>query len=126
MPAVQAKARECGAHGFVDKQVSTEVLSQALFAVLGGMTWFGSQHAPTAGAVRSHDIPVTAAELGLSLRQGQILALVLQGLPNKRIAQAFDLSESTVKEHVSGILQKMAVTNRVEAITKMRGKRLVE
>ena len=67
---------------------------------------------------------MTPVELGLSARQGQILALVLQGLPNKRIASQLDIAESTVKEHVTGILERLRVRTRVEAITLLRGRRL--
>jgi len=58
-------------------------------------------------------------------RQGQILALLLRGLSNKRIAIGLDIAESTVKEHVTAILQRLGVRTRVEAITHLRGRRLV-
>ena len=64
------------------------------------------------------------ATLGLTPRQGEILALVQRGLPNKRIAQALDLSESTVKEHITSILSRLGVPTRVEAITHLQGRRL--
>jgi DNA-binding NarL/FixJ family response regulator len=121
---VQAKIKHIGAHGFIDKQASAEAFGQAILAVLGGMTHFDAESSATS-AIRSYDLPVTAQELGLSPRQGQILGLVLQGLPNKRIAQNLSLSESTVKEHITGILHKLSVSNRVEIITKLRGRRLV-
>ena len=129
---VQAKARTWGARGFVDKQAAPSVFMQAIVAILGGMTWFQEDPADFADSpgasphrAATHDLPMTPAELGLSLRQGQILALVLQGLPNKRIAQALSVTESTIKEHMTYILHKLAVGNRVEAITKLRGCRLV-
>jgi DNA-binding NarL/FixJ family response regulator len=68
---------------------------------------------------------VSAEELGLTPRQGEILGLLLQGLPNKRIALVLDVSESTVKEHVTGILHKLGVSSRVQAITCLHGRRLV-
>jgi DNA-binding NarL/FixJ family response regulator len=121
---VQAKARHIGAQGFIDKQASADTFGQAILAVLGGMTYFDAESTAKNSAIRPHDVLVTAAELGLSPRQGQILELVLQGLPNKRIAQSLSLSESTVKEHVTGILQRLGVSNRVKVITKLRGRRL--
>ena len=57
--------------------------------------------------------------------QGEILALVLRGLPNKRIALMLGLSESTVKEHLTGILERLGVKTRMEALTQLRGRRLV-
>ena len=62
---------------------------------------------------------VAPAYLGLTPRQGAVLALVMQGLPNKRIALILELSESTVKEHVSGILHRLGVGSRVQAITML-------
>lgn len=67
---------------------------------------------------------VAPSDLGLTLRQGDVLALVLRGLSNKHIAAMLSLSESTVKEHVTGILQRLGVGNRVHAITFLRGRRL--
>lgn len=122
-PAVEAAALKCGAHGFVHKQQPPEVFGNAVDAVLNGATWF--QARPSTGAARPRELPVTPHDLGLSARQGQILWLILQGMPNKRIALNLSVSESTVKEHVTGILQKLEVNNRVEAITKLRGRKLV-
>ena len=123
---VQEKARICGARGFMDKQASPEIFKQAIMAILGGLTWFHAA-SPDAASTRpaAHDFPVTPGELGLSLRQGQILALVLQGLSNKRIALTLSVAESTIKEHITSILHKLSVSNRVEAITKLRGIQLV-
>ena len=123
-PAVIDQVRAAGAHGFIHKQEPPEIFAQAIEALLGGLAWF-NPGANTQRPVRSRDLPVTPAELGLSARQGEILALVLQGLPNKRIAQQYALSESTVKEHMTAILQRLGARTRVEAITQLRGRRLV-
>lgn len=58
----------------------------------------------------------------LTPRQGEVLALLLQGLSNKRIALALGITESTVNEHVSAILQRLGVRSRVEAITSLQGR----
>lgn len=79
---------------------------------------------PCPAPARSDAAPLRAAELGLTQRQGEVLAMVLRGLPNKRIARALNLSEATVKEHVSGILARLGVANRVEAIVRLYGRTL--
>lgn len=66
----------------------------------------------------------SAQELGLTPRQGEVLTLVLRGFPNKRIARALQLSEFTVKEHVTGMLARLGVRTRVEAITLLRAREL--
>ena len=51
----------------------------------------------------------------LTEREGQILAQVARGLTNKEIARALSLSEKTVKHHMTNVMQKLQVRNRVEA-----------
>lgn len=125
-PTLERRVQAAGARGFVNKASSPERFGQAFQAVLGGGQWFKqATEAPSpqaAGAPRTWR--VSAQELGLTPRQGEILSLVLRGLPNKRIALQLGISESTVKEHVTGILERLGVRSRVEVITRMRGSRL--
>jgi len=123
-PSVTQRVRSAGAQGFVHKQATPEVFAQAFAALLAGQCWFEANAGPDATPPRSREWAVTPAELGLTPRQGDILALVLRGLPNKRIAQTLDVSESTVKEHVTGILERLGVRTRVEILTHLRGRRL--
>ncbi len=124
-PTVLQRVRSAGAQGFVHKQAAPEVFAQAVAALLAGQCWFEADEAPTAAAPRLREWAVTPTELGLTPRQGEILALVLRGLPNKRIALALHVSESTVKEHLTGILERLGVKTRVEILTHLRGQRLV-
>lgn len=121
-PLIQERVRSAGAQGFVHKQASPEVFGLAFAALLAGGNWFAP--AIEINPFRSHEWLVTPSELGLTSRQGDILTLVLRGLSNKRIAQTLSISESTVKEHVTGILEKLGVRSRVEAITHLRGRRI--
>ena len=75
-------------------------------------------------AWNTHEVALHPADLGLTLRQGQALELLLQGLANKQIAAALNLSEHTVKDHVAAILERLGARNRVEAIARLRGVRL--
>jgi DNA-binding NarL/FixJ family response regulator len=123
-PLMGQRMRSAGANGFVHKKAPPETFASALTALLQGGQWFEASVPSFAPVQPMHEWTVTAQELGLTPRQGEILDLVLRGLPNKRIALALNVSESTVKEHVTGILEKLGVRNRVEAITKLRGRRL--
>ena len=113
-----------GASGFIHKQESPDVFAQVVATLLMGKTWFQSSADCIQRNVQPKEIPVTAAELGLTARQGEVLIMVLMGLPNKRIAQKLSLSEQTVKEHVTCILERLQVKTRVEIITKLRGRRV--
>jgi DNA-binding CsgD family transcriptional regulator len=52
----------------------------------------------------------------LTAREREILAMISQGLSNKRIARALKISPETVKSHVKSIFLKLAVSTRAEAV----------
>ncbi len=122
-PIVQLKCLQWGAQGFINKQASPGVIREAVSAVIQGLGWFMplDNRAVSCG-IRKNQWPVSARELGLTVRQGQILAMVLEGLPNKRIAQNLNVTEATVKEHVTSILQKLGVASRLEAIAQLKNR----
>jgi DNA-binding NarL/FixJ family response regulator len=122
--AVENKVHAAGVQGFLHKQEAPEVFVHAVNTIMNGDTWFNSVEQRLLSNYQPNELPVTAQELGLTARQGQILSMVMNGLPNKRIAKALNLTEQTVKEHVTGILNRLGVNNRVEAMTKLRGRRL--
>jgi len=57
-----------------------------------------------------------AARGGLSPREREVLALIVEGAPNKAIARALGISVRTAKFHVAAILAKLAAHNRAEAV----------
>jgi DNA-binding NarL/FixJ family response regulator len=120
-PAIARKAQAAGAHGFVPKAHSPQLLHQAVTALLSGNEWFDAPLPARPAAASASAIRMTANELGLTPRQAQVLSLVLQGRPNQSIAQHLHLSPHTVKEHVAAVLQRLGVHNRIEAITQLQG-----
>ena len=65
-----------------------------------------------------------AAEEPLTPRQIAVLALLAQGRSNKQIAREMDISDVTVKAHMTAILRKLGVTSRAEAIVAFQHDRL--
>jgi DNA-binding NarL/FixJ family response regulator len=57
----------------------------------------------------------SASENSLTGRECEVLALMVEGLNNAEIAQRLSVSRSTVKTHISNILAKLGVSNRIEA-----------
>jgi len=117
------KALDGGALGFIPKAGSREVLVSALRLILAGGVYIPPDilvSTPTPAAPAGRPGPVekrlTPAELGLTERQVDVLALMMQGKSNKLICRALDLAEPTVKNHVSAILKALDVTNRTEAV----------
>ena len=71
--------------------------------------------APTAPAAAPSP-STSAVSLGLTERQIEVLALLMQGKNNKLICRALDLAEPTVKNHISAILKALGVSSRTEAV----------
>ncbi len=122
------KALDLGALGFIPKSAQRKVMISALQLVLSGGVYIPPQALSHAAPVPSPSIPPTAAngpaprpslspaDLGLTERQVDVLALMMQGKSNKAICRVLDLAEPTVKNHVTAILKALKVTNRTEAV----------
>ena len=111
-------AIKAGASGFLLKDVEPTELVDAIRVVAAGNSLFGpaaterllARFAETRspGAARALD--------ALTPREQEILGLLARGLSNAEVAQRLFLSETTVKKHVSSILHKLDVRDRVQAV----------
>lgn len=116
-PALIVQAIDEGAAGFIPKTSSHAVMMAALRLVLAGGTYL-PPHALCGPAVPSATPATPAAEaLGqLTPRQVETLRLAMQGKANKVIARDMDVSEATVKAHLSASFRALGVRNRTEAV----------
>lgn len=114
-PDTVARAMRQGASGFVPKASSTETMIQALRDVLAGEVYLPpSLRDPAArGSGRGRDV---AERYGLTPAQMRVLELLIQGKTNRQIADLLEVTEGTVKIHVSAIFKAMNVTNRSQAL----------
>jgi DNA-binding NarL/FixJ family response regulator len=103
------RALDHGALGFIPKSAGREVMISALSLVFSGGVYIPPEILP----VRPKASP---ADLGLTERQVDVLALMMQGKSNKAICRRLDLAEPTVKNHVTAILKALGVSNRTEAV----------
>jgi DNA-binding NarL/FixJ family response regulator len=123
------KALNLGALGFIPKSATRKVILGALQLIMSGGTYIPPQALPSqqphiaptpAPTSRTELKPeadkVSPADLGLTERQIDVLALIMQGKSNKAICRVLDLSEPTVKSHVSAILRALKVSNRTEIV----------
>ncbi len=129
---------DLGAMGFVPKRSTNETLFDALHMVMSGgiyvppMSIGGApppveRRRPDATANPLNLVSEEAtdsgfqtqpslASLGLTPRQTDVLALLLQGNPNKLIARELGLSVETVKDHVAAVLRALGVSSRTQAV----------
>jgi len=126
-PATVTRAIDAGAMGFIPKTSSNQLLIDALRLVLAGGVYLPlevlRQHPGTPGqALRGateasrNGSTVSPHDIGLTARQASVLALMVQGKPNKLICRDLNLAEGTVKIHVTAILKTLHVSNRTQAV----------
>lgn len=115
---------KAGANGYLLKNVRPEELFEQLRGVMRGE----SPIAPAVAsklleALRTGGMParggstatISGGDIALTRRESEILQLVADGLSNKEIANELTITEGTVKNHVHNALEKLHLTNRVQA-----------
>ncbi len=120
------KALSLGALGYVPKSASSSALLSAIRLVLSGEIYVPPLilNKQIEGA-EQRDAPPTGAQR-LTDRQIEVLALLSKGQPNKTIATRLDLSEKTVKAHITAIFRALNVVNRTQAAQAGRLAGLIE
>ncbi|MDX6603236.1 MAG: hypothetical protein QOF13_2438 [Solirubrobacterales bacterium] len=103
-------ALDAGAVGYLLKDAAPEELFAAVRAAARGE----SPLAPKAASVVLDDRSGNG-EMDLTTREREVLEQVAAGLPNKRIAQRLEISEKTVKAHLTRVFDRIGVTDRTQA-----------
>lgn len=104
-----SRAMELGARGFIPKSASGEVMINSLRLVLSGGICLPPGYGESGRREGGMDMP------NLTHRQLEVLRLMAQGNSNKEIARELDISENTVRVHISAIISALDATNRTEA-----------
>lgn len=110
---------QAGAHAYLPHEVSADELVAAVRAVAAGLVVL---HPLSAGALLDRALgpsrPSPAAGLGdpLTPRESEVLQALAAGLTNRAIARQLQVSENTIKFHVSSILTKLDAASRAEAV----------
>jgi len=119
---------QLGAAGFVPKSMATETLVAAIKFVLSGGVYIPGdllEEAQRLGPLfgpppRVHDVAPGTNRIALTERQEQVLQLLARGAPIKVICRELNLSEGTVKTHVTAIYRAFGASNRTEALLAAR------
>ena len=111
-------ALQAGAMAYLVKSVQRDELMRAIRKAAQGQ-----RHIPAEVAARLAE-RVTRTQL--SSRETEVLRLLVAGRRNREIAHALDITEGTVKLHVSSILGKLGATDRTEAVTRALQRGIVQ
>lgn len=125
------EALRMGAKGFFPKTLSGKLMLQGIYKILQGETYVPldhntntplpayyndqTQHTGFASAPQSYYQSDRQSQIILTPRESQVLQYLLQGVPNKEIADGLGLQVVTVKLHVRGICRKLGAKNRTQA-----------
>jgi DNA-binding NarL/FixJ family response regulator len=122
-PETVRRALELGARGYIPKSAKADVIINALRLVISGGIYIppeilsgGLSSLPQARYAAADNALASPQAAGLTERQIQVLALIMQGKNNKTICRLLDLAEPTVKNHVTAILRALDVSSRTEAV----------
>jgi len=106
---VMRQALQLGALGFISKAAASEEFIHGVQSALQGEVVIPQALLDSGGGLEFQDF-------SLSPRQENVLAHLVNGLANREIAVALELSEETIKTHVSSILRYFGVQNRTQAV----------
>lgn len=109
------KAIDIGANGYLLKDSESSELKKAISILLEGEEYIQPSLIPALNAkmiVRDMDSEIIES---LTRRELEVLKLLAVGMYNKEIAENLNISERTVKNHVSNIFKKISVTDRTQA-----------
>ncbi len=118
------KVLQMGAAGFIPKSLDAELLTSAIRFVLAGGVYIPvkllTQAQKTGLLTATPEKSTQEGTVRLTDRQKDVLALLAKGAPIKRICKELDLSEGTVKTHVTAIYRAFGASNRTEALIAAR------
>ena len=113
---VIAQVMDFGANAFVPKTTPTLEMVAAIKQVLSGQQWLPEGIAEKIENVSSDTIEIAQKVKELTPKQFQVLRLVKQGLMNKQIADTLNVTEATVKAHISMLFKRLNVKSRTQIL----------
>lgn len=112
------RAVDIGVAGYVLKDSDSIVLKEAIYAVYDGENYIDASMTPLLkeqNYIKELQKEARSKEKLLSAREIEVLCALAEGLYNKEIASKLQISEKTVKNHVSNIFKKIGVADRTQA-----------
>lgn len=110
------KAADIGVDGYILKDSDSSVLKRAIISILQGETYIQPElRAVLKKRMNERQASLNSMDENLTMREIEVLKLLAEGLFNKEIAYTLNISEKTVKNHISNIFKKINVSDRTQA-----------
>ena len=109
------RAIDFGAAAFIPKSADLEVIAEAISEVMNGRVWLPDAVDLADNTDHQANKKLAQQLAGLTPQQYVVLSCIADGQLNKQIAYDLNIKETTVKKHVSAILEKLGVSNRTMA-----------
>ncbi len=110
------QAAQHGAAGFIPKSSSMDTICAAVSMVLEGDRWFPDGVDGAASAPPASEDEILKRVATLTPQQLRVLQMISAGMLNKQIAYDLEVSEATVKAHMTAIMRKLGVRTRTQAV----------
>ena len=122
---VVSKVMSLGAKGFIPKATATQTIANALQQIMHGNNWLPEGMQSRIENIENIEnikptIDVARRVGELTPKQFQVLKLLQNGLLNKQIAFDLNITEATVKAHISGVFRKLNVNTRTQAVLLLK------
>ncbi len=109
-----------GASGFIPKSASLSMIAQAIQSVLEGNIWVPEEFDVLSSGLSSEVQEFSERLASLTHQQFKVLGMMCEGMLNKQIAYQLDISEATIKAHISALFKKLHVHSRTQAVIAMQ------
>jgi LuxR family transcriptional regulator, positive regulator of biofilm formation len=114
--SLELSALRCGVRGFFYQGESSASLAKGVSALFNNDYWVPRKLLVEFLSAPNRSLPRFQHYPGLTLRESELLSLLVNGLSNQRIAEKLFISVPTVKSHLSSIYRKIKVCNRLQAL----------
>jgi DNA-binding NarL/FixJ family response regulator len=114
-PEIMNRAVEFGSRGFLPKSSGLDAIQAAIQAALNGKKWLPEQAGAKVPAGEDEQ-KLMEGIATLTPQQYLVLTMLAEGLLNKQIAYELDVTEATIKAHMTAIFRKLGVRSRTQAV----------
>lgn len=113
---VMGRSIDYGASGFIPKSASLPEITGAIQAVLQGDIWLPAGVSEKLEHMQVETPDFSERLASLTPQQFRVLGMLAEGMLNKQIAYDLEVSEATVKAHITAVFRKLGVRNRIQAV----------